>query len=146
MILLTGSVRIALTLLVAGFAGVLLVRLAPGFGTDERELNAHMSGQSIAALRAGRDANVGRIYYKFLSGVAHGDFGTSESLSAPVAGLLAERLPLTLRSAGLGLGLAWASALLVAALAGGFAPEELVASPSVPPHLLALPAKYKIAR
>ena len=120
MTLLTGFSRIVLTLLVAGFAGVLLVRMAPGFGTDERELNTHLNQGSIAALRAGRDANVVRIYGRFLAGVAHGDLGTSESFSAPVAGLLGERLPLTLRSAGLGLALAWILALILAAIAGGF--------------------------
>jgi len=120
MSLLTGGMRIVLTLLVAGFAGVLLVRLAPGFGTDERELNTHLSEESIAALRTGRDANPLRIYGKFLSGVAHGDLGMSESLSAPVTRLLGDRFPLTLRSAGLGLGMAWTVALLIAAIAGGF--------------------------
>lgn len=118
--LLAGSVRIVLTLLVAGFCGVMLVRFAPGFGTDERELNAHLSSDSIAALRVGREANVARIYGRFLSAAVHGDFGVSESLNTPVAGLLAERFPLTLRSVGMGLAAAWALALLLAVLAGGF--------------------------
>ena len=119
--LLGGSCRIVLTLLMAGFFGVVLVRFAPGFGSDDRELNVRLSEESIAALRAGRDANVLRIYGGFLVGAAtHGDLGVSESFSAPVAGLLKERWPLTLRSAGLGLAGAWALALLVAAIAGGF--------------------------
>ena len=115
-----GVLRIALTLLIAGFCGVLLVRLAPGFGTDDRELNARLSEESIAALRTGRDANLMRIYGRFLVGVACGDLGSSESLNMPVAGLLSERLPLSLRSVGLGLGVAWGAALLMAVIAGGF--------------------------
>src|SRR5215467_5871349 len=94
-VLVRGSIRILLTLLVAGFAGVLLVRLAPGFGVDERELDVHSSMESVAALRAARDSNVLRIYGKFLTNAAHGYLGTSESLNAPVSGLLAERMPLT---------------------------------------------------
>ena len=117
--LLAGSVRILLTLLVAGFCGVMLVRFAPGFGTDERELNAHLSSDSIAALRVGREANVARIYGRFLAAAVHGDLGVSESLGTPVVGLLAERFPLTMRSAGAGLAGAWATALLLSALAGG---------------------------
>ena len=119
--LLNGSCRIVLTLLVAGFFGVMLVRFAPGFGSDDRELNVRLSEASIAALRAGRDANVVRIYGKFLWGVvSHGDLGESDSFGAPVAGLLGERLPLTLRSAGLGLAGAWAFSMLLATIAGGF--------------------------
>ena len=120
MSLLTGTCRILLTLLFAGFCGVMLVRFAPGFGADDRELDARLSKESIAALRAGRDANVVRIYGRFLWDAAHGDLGTSESLQTQVTGLLGERLPLTLRSAGLGLLAAWALALSVATVAGAF--------------------------
>jgi peptide/nickel transport system permease protein len=116
----TGSIRIVLTLVAAGFGGVLLVRFAPGFGTDGRELDVHLSGESIAALRESRDSNVLRIYGRFLASAVHGDLGTSESLNAPVRGLLAERLPLTLRSVGTGLVFAWSLALVVATIAGGF--------------------------
>jgi peptide/nickel transport system permease protein len=118
--LFTGSLRIVLTLFLAGFAGVALVRLAPGFGTDSRELDVHLSQDSIAALRAGRDSNVARIYANFLSHAAHGDLGMSESLNTPVAALLEQRFPLTLRATVLGLSLAWGFALLIATVAGGF--------------------------
>ena len=139
--LLAGSVRIVLTLLVAGFCGVMLVRFAPGFGTDERELNAHLSSDSIAALRVGREANVARIYGRFLSAGVHGDLGISESLNTPVAGLLAERFPLTLRSAGVGLAAAWALALLLAASAAGFGKRAVDwAGMGMTEVLLAVPA------
>lgn len=117
----TGFCRILLTLLVAGFCGVLLVRFAPGFGTDDRELNARLSVESIATLRADRDANPLRIYGRFLLGiVSHGDLGISESFSLPVTGLLVDRLPLTLRAVALGVVSAWAFALMLATVAGGF--------------------------
>ena len=50
--LVAGPLRIVLTLLIAGLCGVMLVRYAPGFGTDERELDVHLRGESIASLRA----------------------------------------------------------------------------------------------
>ena len=118
--LFAGSCRILFTLVVAGLCGVMLVRFAPGFGTDNRELNAKLSKESIAVLRAGRESNVFRIYGKFLLKAAHGDMGTSDAFNAPVGGLLADRLPLTLRSVGLGLAAAWALALCIATIAGGF--------------------------
>ena len=118
--LLGGGIRIILTLLIAGLCGVMLVRYAPGFGTDQRELDARLSEQSIASLRAARESNVLRIYGGFLAAAVHGDLGMSESLGTPVRKLLAERLPLTLWSAGLGLAAAWSCALLFSTIAGGF--------------------------
>lgn len=113
--------RVALTLLLAGLLGVSLVRLAPGFDSDERELDPHLSAASLAALRAKHESNVFLIYGRFLAGAAHGDLGASESLGgAPVASLLKDRLPVTFASISLGLALAWFAGLLFAALGSGF--------------------------
>lgn len=114
-----GSLRITATLLFAGFCGVLLVRYSPGFGTDERELDAHLSEQSISALRVTSTANPARIYWTWLTAAAHGKFGQSESLNSPVEGLLKDRFPLTLRSAACGLVCAWLTALLFATISRG---------------------------
>lgn len=43
--------RLALTILLGGLLGATLVRLAPGFGVDERELDTRLSTQSIEVLR-----------------------------------------------------------------------------------------------
>ncbi|HEY3740412.1 MAG TPA: ABC transporter permease [Bryobacteraceae bacterium] len=115
-----GSLRIIATLLIAGFCGVLLVRYSPGFGTDERELNAHLSGESISALRVAADTNPARMYWSWLRAAAHGNFGESESLNTPVATLLSDRFPLTLRSSLAGLLTAWVAALLLATISRGF--------------------------
>ena len=139
--LLNGFCRILLTLLIAGFFGVLLVRYAPGFGTDERELDVRLSEQSIASLRTAREANAFRIYGRFLASAAKGDLGLSESFGAPVSGLLAGRLPLTLRSAGLGLAGAWIGALLFATVAGGLGKRSADwAATGITEILLATPA------
>jgi len=96
--------RIALTVLLGGLLGATLVRLGPGFGVDERELDTRLSSTSIAAIRAerSRDANIASFYLRYLAGMVHGDFGFSQSLNRPVAELLKERLPVTLLSLGVG--------------------------------------------
>ena len=45
------AVKILAIVLLGGFLGATLVRLAPGFGVDEEELDARLSNQSIQALR-----------------------------------------------------------------------------------------------
>jgi len=93
-----------------------LVRLAPGFDADEAELDPHLNSESIQALRQARaeQHNILRFYLHSLERAAHGDLGTSISLNQPVAALLRERIPLTLRMAGMGLLLSWAAAMALA--------------------------------
>jgi peptide/nickel transport system permease protein len=70
----------------------------------------------------------------------HGDLGNSQWLQRPVASLIRERFPVTLRSVALGITLAWFIALavsLTAALIGGLAIE--VSSTLLTGVLIALP-------
>jgi peptide/nickel transport system permease protein len=92
--------RILLTALVGGLLGATLVRMGPGFGVDERELDNRLSQESRQAIRSERaaDANIAIFYLRYLSGLVHGDLGFSRSLNRPVSELLKERLPLTLGS------------------------------------------------
>jgi peptide/nickel transport system permease protein len=92
--------RILLTLLLGGLLGATLVRLGPGFGVDERELDTRLSAQSQQAIRAerARDNNIAAFYFRYLGGLVHGDFGFSRSLNRPVSELLKERLPVTVVS------------------------------------------------
>lgn len=96
--------RILLTVLLGGLLGATLVRLGPGFGVDERELDSRLSAESQQAIRAdrARDNNIVSFYFRYLAGLPHGDFGFSRSLNRPVSELLKERLPLTLVSLGYG--------------------------------------------
>lgn len=96
--------RILVTVLLGGLLGATLVRLGPGFGVDERQLDARLSAESQEAIRAehAKDKNILRFYGHYLAGFVHGDFGFSRALNRPVAELLKERLPLTLESLGLG--------------------------------------------
>jgi peptide/nickel transport system permease protein len=108
--------RMLLTVLLGGLLGATLVRLGPGFGVDERELDSRLSADSQQFIRAerSRDNNIALFYLRYLAGLVHGDLGFSRSLNRPVSQLLKERLPLTLASlaygvsGGLSLGLALA--------------------------------------
>src|SRR5580692_10405774 len=104
------------TVLLGGLFSATLVRLAPGFDVDERELDPHLNAQSVQALRDARhqDRNVLQFYFSYLTRAAHGDLGTSLALGQPVGTLLRDRAPLTLQLLGLGLGLAWLLTLTMA--------------------------------
>ena len=88
-------VSIAALVLLGGLLSATLVRLAPGFDSDERELDPNLRAESIQALRAQRlgEHNIIRFYAAYLRGAVHGDLGVSHSLRQPVKNLLRERWP-----------------------------------------------------
>jgi peptide/nickel transport system permease protein len=92
--------RILLTALLGGLLGATLVRLSPGFGVDERELDFRLSRESQTAAQSEHKAerNIAVFYLHYLTALTRGDFGFSRSLNRPVAELLRQRLPLTLVS------------------------------------------------
>ena len=101
------------TVLLGGFLSAAMVRLAPGFDTDEAALDPHLNSQSIQALRQARTEqhNIFRFYLHSLQLAMHGDLGTSISLKQPVSSLLQDRFPLTLRLVSLGLLMGWAAVM-----------------------------------
>jgi peptide/nickel transport system permease protein len=107
---------LAAILLLGGFLGATLVRMAPGFGADESDLDSRLNQASIQALRQSRTGQGGLagFYLHYLGRLAHGDLGTSRTLQQPVAQLLKDRLPETMKSVGLGLALAWTLGLALA--------------------------------
>jgi peptide/nickel transport system permease protein len=107
---------IALTVVAGTLLTATMVRLAPGFDVDVRQLDSRLSHESREALRGerSRNADVLGYYGDFLRNASHGDFGRSVTLNRPVRELVCERLPVTLRLAGWGLMLAW---IFTAALA-----------------------------
>lgn len=108
--------KILIVMLLGGFLGATLVRLAPGFGVDEEELDSRLNSQSIQALRhlGAKQDSLGAFYVRYLSRILSGDLGTSRTLQQPVKRLLADRLPETLKSVGLGLTLGWTLGLALA--------------------------------
>jgi len=101
------------TVLLGGFLSAAMVRLAPGFDTNEAVIDPHLNSQSIQALRQARTEqhNIFRFYLHSLQMAMHGDLGTSISLKQPVNTLLQDRFPLTLRLVSLGLLMSWAAVM-----------------------------------
>jgi peptide/nickel transport system permease protein len=111
---LAARVAFALAVLViCGLLAATLVRMAPGFGMDERMLDARLSRASLQAMErqgaAGR--NILAYYWHYLGQLSRGDLGTSLSWGRPVSELLRERRELSLRNTLAGLALAWVLAL-----------------------------------
>lgn len=104
-------------LLVSDLAGATLIRMAPGFGVDERMLDPRFSARSLEALARehATERNPLAYYVRYLTGLLHGDAGRSVVFGQPVAALIRQRLPATLRSVLLGLALGWGAAILFAA-------------------------------
>lgn len=102
--------------LLGGLLSATLVRLAPGFGADEQQLDSRLNSESVEALRQARarDANIPGFYLHYLQRSLRGDFGESRTLNRPVRQLLAERLPVTARLVGAGLLAGWLCAFLLA--------------------------------
>ena len=107
-----------LVLVLSGLLAATLVRVAPGFGMDERLLDARLSPSSLEAIEretAGH-SNVLRYYTDYLRNLARGDLGDSISLRRPVKELLSERAAVTVRSGAAGLALAWAAGVVLVSL------------------------------
>lgn len=136
--------RMAVLVLLAGLASAVLVRFSPGTLVDERELDSRVSQDTLAALRAGRaaDNGLGAGLLRYLKGAAHGDLGESKSLNAPIAGLLTQNAPATLRRLGTGLAGAWFAGLGMAILVARFRQNWVIESATSVPSgiLLSVPA------
>jgi peptide/nickel transport system permease protein len=111
--------RILLTVLLGGILGATLVRVAPGFGVDEEELDSRLNDQSIRALRQAQqtDTNLITFYFRYLNRMLHGELGISRTLHRPVSELLKERFPETAKSVVLSLALGWALSLALIVMA-----------------------------
>ena len=115
-VLLGGISRLILIVAIAGLLAATMLRFAPGFDADERQLDPRLDRASVEALRSehASERNVASYYLNYLRNAVHGDFGKSRSLAVPVADLIRQRAPVTLRLMGIGLVLAWLSALALA--------------------------------
>jgi peptide/nickel transport system permease protein len=104
-------------LLVSGLLAAALVRMAPGFGMDERLLDARLTAGTREAIdeKTAEPRNVLRYYLNYLARLGRRDFGMSLSLGRPVKELLAERARVSARSTAAGLLLAWLLSLLAIA-------------------------------
>ena len=113
------GVSLALTLVLASFVVFALVQVAPG-DPARQILGLQADEATVAQLRQqlGLDAPWPSRYLDWVAGLLRGDFGRSITYQVPVAGLLLERLPLSVP-------LALYALLLAVAIA---APAGLVAA------------------
>src|SRR5437660_3924178 len=90
---------IAALVLLGGLLSATLVRLAPGFDVDERELDPGLNAESVRALRQSRagEHNIPSFYASYLRGAILGDLGMSHALRQPLQSLLRQRWPVTVR-------------------------------------------------
>lgn len=107
---------ILITALVGGLLGATLVRLAPGFGIQESDLNAQLSAETRNALHKedASERNVFSYYGHYLGSLIHGDLGYSRSMDRPVAELFLDRLPETVESVVIGVAGGWLLGLALA--------------------------------
>jgi peptide/nickel transport system permease protein len=110
------SVAILGTALLGGLLSATMVRLAPGFDTDEAQIDSHLNSESLRALREARSQqdNILVFYLHSLKRASQGDLGSSLTLHQPVSKLLRERAPLTLRLIGIALLVSWVAAMTLA--------------------------------
>ena len=108
--------RVVAVMLMASFAGAMLMRIAPGFSSDDQELNPGLSAQSLQAIRRTHlmDADIPHFYTHYVLSLIRGDLGTSRSLNQPVKDLLRERLPITLVNLAFALAVGWLLGLALA--------------------------------
>jgi peptide/nickel transport system permease protein len=120
---LRALLRIPLTIFFVGLFVIALVRLAPGYGIDEREMDLRFNAESIEKLR-GTPVPFGRALKSHVGRMLRGEWGTSETFGIPVDQLLAERWTTTLASVVFGLVLAWIFALLWAGFGTVYRPLD----------------------
>lgn len=103
------AIRILLLLVLGSLLGAALVRMAPGFGVHEEDLDSRLTRQSHAALdqQSPEDASLMRFYIHYCGRLLRGDLGTSAEFHEPVRQLLAERIPETAKTLAIGMALAW---------------------------------------
>ncbi len=108
--------QVAGTAVAGGLLCAAMVRLSPGFGMDERQLDPRLSGERQQAIRRSQQDGTDALhfYFTYLKRSLHGDLGVSQSLNRPIAEIVAERAPATIDLMLSGIAAAW---LLAAALA-----------------------------
>lgn len=107
---------LAATMAVGGILTAALVRLSPGFGVDERALDATRDQAALRARAAARPEQRDFAGYclRRTAAMFRGDFGYSESWNRPVASLLHERAAVTAELMVIGVAGGWGLALLFA--------------------------------
>ena len=115
---LTRAVRVASLIVLAALGTILLMRFAPGYFTDIRELDSHYAEGAREALRTqeGKEHSSIDLTRRLLSGWFHGDLGLSRQFGVPVSELIGRRLKVTGQLLGVGVCGGWLIAVSLALL------------------------------
>lgn len=125
------------------FGSVALMRGAPGYYSDVRELDSQTGSSVRRALEQERSKNEGTILvtYHWIQSALRGDLGESRQFKTPVSQLLAEREATSRSLLFTGLGFGWAAACTLSILLAFVKKKSLHVLCLVPTAwLLALPA------
>lgn len=108
--------RVASLALLAMAATVALVRFAPGYFTDSREMDAQYGAVAREQLQAEqqREGTVSTAVWNELRGWMHGDLGRSRHFEVPVSDLVRERARVTIKLLLTSVLCGWLGALAVA--------------------------------
>jgi peptide/nickel transport system permease protein len=117
---------LAVTAIIGAFLTAALVRLSPGFGVDEHELDPTRDAPALRALQAARPEQGSFLAYaaRHTAAMLRGDLGVSRNWHRPVADLLRERWPVTAQLMAVGILGGWALALAFA-LPGAIHPSRI---------------------
>ena len=108
--------RVVSLVLIGGLGTILMMRFAPGYFTDAREMDGRYSGGAKTALaqQEHEQRDPVRLTASLLSGWTHGDIGRSRQYDVPVAELIRPRIALTAKLMFGGIACGW---LIACALA-----------------------------
>jgi peptide/nickel transport system permease protein len=135
-------IRVTSLIVIAALGTIALMRFAPGYFTDIRELDGQYADGAREALRMqeGQERSTAALTQHLLRGWLHGDMGISRQFGIPVTDLIGDRLKITAKLLACGVGCGWLIAVSLALLLstrqtrGG---EALIAGPVA--ILLAVP-------
>ncbi len=133
-----GRMLVIVLLVVVG--STILVRFAPGYLTDAREMDSRYAAAARSELsaEAARSRSIPQMLLAEMRDATHGDFGTSRQFAVPVSELIEPRLAVSGGLLARGIGLAWMVALCAALLSSaGRKPSLLRRAPAT--VLLAIP-------
>jgi peptide/nickel transport system permease protein len=132
--------RVAAIVLLVAIGSTVLVRFAPGYLSDAREMDSRYGNGARAELsiEAARSSSLRQMLSSDVSGWVHGDLGVSRQFQVPVSELIAPRIAVTCSLLLRAILLAWALAFSAALLSSsGRGPRLLWQAPST--LLLAVP-------
>lgn len=132
--------RTAAIVLLVILGSTLLVRFAPGYLSDAREMDSRYAAAARSELSAEavRSHSIPQMVLVEIRDAVRGDFGTSRQFSVPVADLIAPRLAVSGGILLRGIGLAWMVALC-AALFSSAGPNPSLLRQTPATILLAIP-------